>query len=106
MRPDHITAIGTTIEWTAVRRWKRYQIDIRVKVAHGNGPARSSAHGRGSDVSEGGMALYAPVDLKVGDVVDLELTLPYSQQPLKLLGTVRNRNNFRYGIEYISPSVT
>jgi hypothetical protein len=66
--------------------------------------SRSQAHGRGSDVSEGGMSLYVPVEMVVGSVVELDLVLPYSQQPLKLRGTIRNRNNFRYGIEFLTPS--
>lgn len=62
--------------------------------------------GRGSDVSQGGMAAYIPSELHVGTNIDLELSLPYvtGEQPIRIAATVRNRNGFRYGLEYISLS--
>jgi PilZ domain len=57
------------------------------------------AHGR--DISEGGMAVYVPTELNVGDSAALELTVPYSQEKLLLKAFVRNREGFRYGIEFI-----
>jgi len=58
--------------------------------------------GRGSDVSQGGMAAYIPSELSVGTDVHLELSLPYvsGEQPIRVTATVRNRNGFRYGLEY------
>lgn len=62
--------------------------------------------GRGSDVSQGGMAAYIPSELTVGTSVDLEISLPYvsGEQPIRIVATVRNRNGFRYGLEYMALS--
>lgn len=104
MQPDHLSTFEAAIEWAQVRRWKRYNVDVRVQVSYRLDGVVRSANGRGSDMSEGGMALYLPVDLKIGAIIDFELVFPYSQQPVKLAGTVRNRDHFRYGIEYLAPS--
>ena len=41
-----------------------------------------------------------------GTSVDLELSLPYvsGEQPIRISAVVRNRNGFRYGLEYLSLS--
>ena len=56
------------------------------------------AHGR--DISQGGMAVYVPVELEVGNTVLLELIFPTLQEPITLSGTIKNRKGFKYGIEF------
>lgn len=96
---------GTKNNWVVERRWPRYRVDLRLKVAlekPGSGPGgRSYTFGQGSDVSEGGMAAYIPAELNVGDVVGLEVNLPYCKEPISLRAEIRNRNGFRYGLEYV-----
>lgn len=62
--------------------------------------ASSLFDGRGNELSEGGMALTAGVELRLGDLVDIEFTPPYSGSPLRHRGIVRNRTGYRYGIEF------
>jgi len=57
--------------------------------------------GRGNELSEGGMALTAGVELLLGDTVQVEFTPPYSGLPLRQTGIVRNRTGYRYGIEFV-----
>jgi hypothetical protein len=46
------------------------------------------------------MAMYLPTELNPGDSAVLEFTVPYSQEKLLLTAFVRNREGFRYGIEF------
>jgi hypothetical protein len=84
----------------AERRWPRYKVDLRLKVMMQRG-GRNFTFGQGSDVSEGGMAAYIPAELEVGELVSVEVTLPYSKETVTLKAEVRNKNGFRYGLEYI-----
>lgn len=58
--------------------------------------------GRGNELSEGGMALTAGVELKPGDETAIEFTPPYSGLPIRIRGVVRNRVGYRYGIEFLA----
>jgi c-di-GMP-binding flagellar brake protein YcgR len=93
---------------TGVRRWQRFAVDIRLKASFRRNDTPLAVFGRGSDVSEGGMAAYIPSELPVGSSIDLELSLPYvsGEQPIRMVATVRNRNGFRYGLEYLALSQT
>jgi hypothetical protein len=96
---------GTKKDWSVARRWPRYRVDLRLKVTLPQ-PADAAAgrnftFGQGSDVSEGGMAAYIPSELNVGNVVGIEFILPYSKETITLRAEVRNRNGFRYGLEYV-----
>ena len=83
-----------------LRRWQRFKVDLRIKVSYQSDGKRLIVFGRGSDVSSGGMSAYIPADLVAGETVELELTLPYSPHPIKINAMVRNRADFRYGLEY------
>jgi hypothetical protein len=41
------------------------------------------------------------VELGVGEEVEIEFTLLYSGEPIRVSGAVRNRNGYRYGCEFI-----
>ena len=79
------------------RRWSRYEVEVRVKVVL---PNRGAIYGQGSDVSQGGMALFIPTELEKGQTVQAEILLPYTREKVMLRGVVRNREGFRYGIEF------
>jgi hypothetical protein len=66
------------------------------------GIAHKGAKARFDEVSEGGMALTAGVELSPGDLVDVEFTPPYSGLPIRHRGVVRNRTGYRYGIEFLA----
>ena len=85
---------------TATRRWKRYRVDLRLKITNQIAGRNTVVFGQGNDVSEGGMSAYIPAEFVVGESVMIELTLPYSKQPILLQALVRSRNGFRYGLEY------
>jgi hypothetical protein len=83
--------------FSKTRRWQRYKVEVRVKVKL---PNHGAIYGQGSDVSEGGMALFIPTELEAGQTINAELMLPYCQEKVSLRGVVRNRTGFRYGVEF------
>lgn len=86
------------------RRWKRYKLDVPIRVIV-HGPTKTSLFdGRGNELSEGGMALTAGVELRSGDEVAIEFTPPYSRSPIRVRGKVCNRTGYRYGIEFLAGS--
>jgi c-di-GMP-binding flagellar brake protein YcgR len=88
-------------DYSSVRRWPRFKVSLSMQLVL-QGPAGIEymcAHGR--DISEGGMAVYVPTELNIGDSATLELTVPYSQEKLQIKAFVRNREGFRYGVEFI-----
>ena len=44
----------------------------------------------------------AGVELNVGEGLEIEFTLPYSSEPIRVSGAVRNRVGYRYGCEFIT----
>lgn len=91
-------------EYVGMRRWTRHPVSLslRVRVPTDSGQEFMLAHGR--DVSQGGMAVYVPVELEVGNTILLELMFPALQQPIMLSGIVKNRTGFKYGIEFNQPA--
>ena len=87
-------------DWSIQRRWKRYRVEVRLKVYFQQDGAQTFTSGQGSDISEGGMAAYVPMELNPGDTVELELMFPYSKDPVHILAAIRNRNGFRFGLEF------
>ena len=89
-------------EFGSARRWQRYTIDVRLKITSNRGGVRTIVYGRGSDLSEGGMSAYIALELNLGSSIEMEVTLPYAQQPLRVKAKVRSRDGLRYGLEFLS----
>jgi hypothetical protein len=83
------------------RRHRRYTIDIAIKVkVAGAGGLSTYCFGRGGDVGEGGLSIHVPHELEVGKAIDLTLTLPYTERAIASRVIVRNRDGFKYGVEF------
>jgi hypothetical protein len=52
----------------------------------------------------GGITAEINADFESGDILALDFTLPYSQIPLRINAIVRNRSDFRYGLEFQDPT--
>jgi hypothetical protein len=94
---DKLVQTTKAAAYSKTRRWRRYKVEVRVKVMLAN---RGAVYGQGSDISEGGMALFVPTELDAGQTIKAELTLPYCREKAVLRGVVRNRDGFRYGVEF------
>jgi len=98
---DKLVQKHKTESYSKTRRWSRYKVEIRVKVVF---PNRGAIYGQGSDISEGGMALFVPTELENGKTIQAEILLPYCREKVTLRAVVRNRDGFRYGLEFITLS--
>lgn len=84
------------------RRWVRHRIDVPIRVIVNRSLKTSVVPGRGNELSEGGMALTAGVELNPGDEAAIEFTPPYSGMPIRIRGVIRNRKGYRYGVEFLT----
>jgi hypothetical protein len=84
----------------STRRWQRHPVDLPVRVAVANGFTTTMVSGRGTELSEGGMVLYAGILLKPGDRVEIEFGIPYH---LHMTAVVRQRSGYCFGLEFIAP---
>ena len=83
------------------RRFRRYKLDVPVRVVVHTDEKTRIIDGRGNELNEGGLAVQAGVELEVGDIVDVEFTPAYTGEPLRARAAVRNRNGYRYGVEFL-----
>ena len=82
------------------RRWPRVDVDIPVRVVTAKGFSTTVVPGRGTELSEGGMVLYAGILLTPGDLLEVEFDLPTHS---RMTAIVRSRNGFCFGLEFIAP---
>ncbi len=88
------------------RRWSRYAIDVRVRATVHADHASRTVYGRGTALGRCGMAAVLPIELSVGDKINVDLTLPYCTQSFTMAAVVRNRSSFTYGLEFVGISAS
>ena len=91
---------GTAVAYSQDRRWKRFQVDLRLKITCNRTGDKLMVFGQGSDVSEGGMAVFVGAELRIKDEIFVEFTPPSSSDPLRVRGIVRGRKGYNYGVEF------
>ena len=82
------------------RRWERTPVDLPVRVVTSKGFNTTVVEGRRTEMSEGGMTLYAGILLNPGDLLEVEFDTP---TPSRLPAIVRSKNGFCFGLEFIIP---
>ncbi|HXO38428.1 MAG TPA: PilZ domain-containing protein [Candidatus Acidoferrum sp.] len=82
--------------WTFPRAHKRYLLDVRIIVR-----TKETLIGRTKDLAEGGLGATIPSSINIGEIVELELQLPDTKEPLKIKAEVRYRQGFQYGFKYL-----
>jgi hypothetical protein len=82
------------------RRWPRHPVELAVLVVPRGGDSKLAIPGRGIEISEGGMTLYAGLPLKPGDFMDLEFQTPGRT---RISAIVRNRTGYCFGLEFLTP---
>ena len=83
------------------RRWPRHKINVPVRAVVHKPDGTLILDGRGMEMSEGGICLLLDVELGLGDEIELEFTLPYSGNLLRVPSEVCNRTGYRYGVKFI-----
>jgi hypothetical protein len=94
------TMIGSMSTPESTRRWPRVPVDMPVRVVTSKGFSTTVVEGRGTELSEGGMVLYAGILLNPGDLLEIEFDTP---SPSRLTAVVRSRSGFCFGLEFITP---
>lgn len=84
------------------RRSIRYKLDVPLRVILHKQDTALIREGRGTELSERGMCVMAGLELSIGKEVEIEFTLPYSGEPIRVSAAVRNRDGYRYGCEFIT----
>jgi PilZ domain len=84
------------------RRWVRYQISVPVIVLIQRGEKTVLANGRGTELNEGGLAVFAGAELALGEEVEISFTPPYNNTPIEVRCTVRNRQGYTYGMQFLT----
>ncbi len=62
------------------------------------------SYGRGHDIGEAGMAIYVPLELRVGQEIQIEFEAQLVRVKFGVRGLVRNVHSYRYGIEFLQLS--
>ncbi len=79
------------------RHHGRLELETEVTIRSANG----LLPGWTLDISESGMSAILPVELQVGEIVELKIKLPIALATGRAV--VRNRNVFRHGFEFLQP---
>lgn len=82
------------------RRWERRPVDIPIKIALYRDADKVLVRGQVTELSEGGMTLYAGMSLQPGDLFEAEFELPV---PRTIQAVVRTRSGFSFGVEFVEP---
>jgi hypothetical protein len=82
--------------WTLPRAHPRFLLDLRLVVK-----AKETLLGRTKDIAEGGLGATIPGTIAIGEIVELELQLPESPEPLKFKAEVRYSKGFQYGFRFL-----
>ena len=81
------------------RRDLRFRLDVEVKI---QSPSMGPVPGQTLDISDRGLSATLPVELPVEEVVELNLNLRIGV--VNVHATVRNRNAFRHGFQFVEPN--
>jgi hypothetical protein len=84
---------------TNTRFWRRYAVDLPVRILPCSRLPALALTGRGTELSRSGMAVYAVMDLELDDLLEVEFLIP---QPLKVMATVRSRNGYYFGLAFLA----
>ena len=93
-------AVAAAPSFSQARRWPRYKLDVPIRIIAARPGKAVIVAGRGRDISEGGLQVFAGIELRVDDHADVEFTPPFGD-PLRVTAIVRNRRGYYYGLEFV-----
>ncbi len=97
-----MACMANATSFSLPRRWGRFHLEVPVRLVVHRPAYASSVTGRGTELNEGGMCIFAGMELRLGDQVAVEFTPPYGDTPLRLWAVVRNRAGYYYGLEFLA----
>ena len=95
-------------EATPTRRWPRYRFQVPVRVTVRRDRYVATLTAIGTEMNEGGMALYAGIELSIGDQLQLEFELQNWDHPITVRAVVCNRpgDGYYYGVAFLPAGPT
>ncbi len=90
--------------YRTMRRWPRSKIRVPVTLIVRKADKTVFVQARGQDLNEGGIAVFAGTELRIGEIVEISFTPPYQGQPLIARTIIRNRRGYTYGMEFLAQS--
>jgi hypothetical protein len=79
----------------------RFKIEVDIKI---QSKSCGLLKGRTLDLSESGIAAILPLELPLGELVELDFTLPFGR--VAIYAVVRQRSAFRYGFQFTESNFT
>jgi hypothetical protein len=77
------------------RREPRFKLEVEIKILS---KSCGIVKGRTADLSESGISAVLNAEVPVGELVELDFTLPFGQ--VTIYAAVRERRAFRYGFQF------
>jgi len=87
---------GFTKSMTDARRHPRFRLDVDIRI---DSRTAGVLQGRTVDISESGISAMLKLEVPGGEFVELQFMLPFG--PVTVYATVRQRNAFRYGFQFV-----
>ncbi len=104
MAHPEVGIAGPAPSFRELRRWPRLKIRVPVTVILRKPNKTVYVDGRGTDLNEGGIAVFAGRELAIGEEVEISFTPPYHGEPLVARTIIRNRRGYIYGMEFLQGS--
>jgi hypothetical protein len=86
------------------RRFPRYRTDLKLTVLVLGPDGHFEINGLCNQLAEGGLGAIISSELSVGEMVNLQLSIPLEQQPISLRAVVRWRKSLQHGFEFFEIS--
>jgi len=99
LEPYSELSTGPKYEMVDARRHPRFKLEVDICVYPRDCPV---VRGHTVDISESGISAMLRVEVPVGEVVRLKLTLPLGD--VEAHAMVRQRSAFRYGFQFVEAS--
>jgi transposase len=97
-------AASSSQQTAQTRKFERQKVDLPILIVVPMHDRTKIVQARGNDVSENGLAFFAGIELRIGDNIFIEFTPPYSNKPVRVPATVKNRRGYKYGIQFEADS--
>lgn len=96
MQAEYQSTFSHVLAVADARRQPRFKFEVDIRIS-----SRTCGllKGRTVDISESGIAVMLTIEPLLGEIVELNFTLPSG--PVTILATVRQKNAFRYGFEFV-----
>lgn len=83
------------------RHQPRFKIEVEIKV---HSKTCGTVKGQTVDLSESGISAILPLEVPLGELVELDFTLPFGR--VTMYAVVRQRTAFRYGFQFAESNFT